>query len=59
MWRDQPRSLACHGYEGQYCVVIPDKELVLVHLGKCPADTRAELTRRLRAVVNSFERVAP
>jgi len=58
LWRDQPGSLAYHGYEGQYCVVIPDKELVLVHLGKCPADTRVELTRRLRSVVNSFERVA-
>jgi len=55
MWRDQPGSLACHGYEGQYCVVVPDKELVLVHLGKCPADTRVELTSRLRAVVNAFE----
>jgi len=58
MWRDQPGSLACHGYEGQYCLVVPDKELVLVHLGKCPADTRVELTSRLRTVVNSFERVA-
>jgi CubicO group peptidase (beta-lactamase class C family) len=57
LWRDQPGSLACHGYEGQYCVVVPHKELVLVHLGKCPADTRVELTSRLRAVVNSFETV--
>jgi len=53
MWRDQPGSMACHGYEGQYCLVVPDKELVLVHLGKCPADTRAELTVRLRRIVNA------
>jgi CubicO group peptidase (beta-lactamase class C family) len=53
MWRDQPGSMACHGYEGQYCVIVPDKELVLVHLGKCPAETRAELTGRLRAIVDS------
>ena len=53
LWRDQPGSLACHGYEGQYCVVVPDKELVVMHLGKCPADTRTELTRRLRTLVNS------
>ena len=53
MWRDQPGSLACHGYEGQYCVVVPDRELVLVHLGKSPVDTREELTDRLRKIVNS------
>ena len=49
LWRDQPGSLACHGYEGQYCIVVPDKELVVVHLGKCPADSRSELTSRLRS----------
>ena len=53
MWRDQPGSLACHGYEGQYCVVVPDRELVVVHLGKSPVDTREELTSRLRMIVNS------
>jgi CubicO group peptidase (beta-lactamase class C family) len=53
MWRDQPGSMACHGYEGQYCVVVPHRELVVVHLGKCPADTRTELTARLRGIVSS------
>ncbi len=53
MWRDQPGSMACHGYEGQYCVIVPDKELVLVHLGKCPAETCEELTGRLRAIVDA------
>jgi CubicO group peptidase (beta-lactamase class C family) len=55
LWRDLPGSLACHGYEGQYCIVVPDKELVVVHLGKCPADTRPELTGRLRTLVGSVE----
>jgi len=54
LWRDQPGSMACHGYEGQYCVVVPAKELVVVHLGKSPADDRVELTSRLRTIVNSF-----
>ncbi len=53
MWRDLPGSLAAHGHEGQYCVVVPDRELVVVHLGKCPADTRVELTRRLRTLIGS------
>jgi CubicO group peptidase (beta-lactamase class C family) len=56
MWQDQPASLACHGYEGQYCVVVPERELVLVHLGKSPVDTREELTGRLRKIVNSVSR---
>jgi CubicO group peptidase (beta-lactamase class C family) len=55
LWRDQPGSFGCHGYEGQYCVVFPDRELVLVHLGKSPFDDRAELTTRLRTIVNSVE----
>ena len=48
LWRDQPGSLACHGYEGQYCIVLPDKEMVVVHLGQDPADVQVELTSRLR-----------
>ncbi|MEY2554219.1 MAG: hypothetical protein QOC57_2079 [Ilumatobacteraceae bacterium] len=55
MWRDQPGSLGCHGYEGQYCVVFPERELVLVHLGKSPIDNRVALTDRLRRIVNSVE----
>ena len=55
LWSDQPGSLACHGYEGQFCVVIPDRELVVVHLGKCPEDRAIELTTRLRTIVNSVE----
>jgi CubicO group peptidase (beta-lactamase class C family) len=53
LWRDQPGSMACHGYEGQYCIVVPDRDLVVVHLGKCAADTRVELTSRLRTLMNS------
>jgi CubicO group peptidase (beta-lactamase class C family) len=55
MWRDQPESMACHGYEGQFCVVVPERQLVVVHLGKCPEETATELSTRLRSVVNSVE----
>lgn len=53
LWPDLPGSLACHGYEGQYCVVVPDRELVVVHLGKSPIDDRPELLSRLRKIIGS------
>ncbi len=34
LWPAFPGSFACHGYEGQFIVVFPDRDLVLVHLGK-------------------------
>ncbi len=55
LWPDLPGSLACHGYEGQYTIVVPDRELVVVHLGKCPAESRVELTDRLRRVIDAVE----
>ena len=54
MWPELPGSMACHGYEGQYTVVVPDRELVVVHLGKCPYATRTELTDRLRTIIELF-----
>jgi CubicO group peptidase (beta-lactamase class C family) len=53
LWRDYPGTFACHGYEGQYCVVVPDRELVVVHLGKSPADARIALTACIRALIDS------
>jgi CubicO group peptidase (beta-lactamase class C family) len=55
LWPDLAGSLACHGYEGQYTIVLPDRELVVVHLGKCPAESRAELTDRLRRVIDAVD----
>ena len=34
LWPAFPGSFACHGYEGQFIVVFPDRDLVLAHLGK-------------------------
>ncbi len=48
LWPDLPGSFGCHGYEGQYTVVVPDRALVVVHLGKCPADDRGILNDQLR-----------
>lgn len=34
LWPGFPGSFACSGYEGQFIVVLPDRDLVMVHLGK-------------------------
>lgn len=54
MWPDQPRSLAAHGYEGQYVLVLPEQDAVLVHLGKTGASARDLLRARLRRVLDSL-----
>lgn len=51
LWPEFDGSFACHGYEGQYIVVVPDRELVVVHLGKCPAAQRTIVNDALRQVV--------
>ena len=51
LWPQFPCSLACHGYEGQYTLVVPDRELVLVHLGKTDADVAPQLRARLAEIV--------
>ncbi len=54
IWRDQPGSLAAHGYEGQYIVVVPERDLVVVHLGRVPSPVRPPLLRRLSQLVEAF-----
>ncbi len=55
-WPDVPGSFACHGYEGQYVLVVPDRELVVVHLGKSPSERRAPLLDSLRRLVHAVPR---
>jgi CubicO group peptidase (beta-lactamase class C family) len=53
MWPDFEGSFACHGYEGQHVVVVPDRQLVVVHLGKIPSDTSALLDAHLVTIFGS------
>jgi CubicO group peptidase (beta-lactamase class C family) len=54
MWPEVPGSSACHGHEGQYIVVVPDRELVVVHLGKTDAAMAPQLRARLRQIIDTF-----
>ena len=46
-----PGTFGAHGYEGQYVVVAPDRDLVVVRLGKTTAEQAPALSLLLRAVV--------
>ena len=50
-WPDLPGSIAAHGYEGQYTLVVPDLDLVVVHLGKVAAADRPLLDATIREIV--------
>jgi CubicO group peptidase (beta-lactamase class C family) len=46
-----PGSFAAQGYEGQRTLVVPGLDLVVVRLGKTPAELKAKLDRWLAALV--------
>ncbi len=50
-----PGSMTAQGYEGQYTLVDPVHDLVVVHLGKVPADTRAPLRQAIVAIARAFD----
>ncbi len=52
MWPEFRGSIAAHGYEGQYILVMPDRELTVVHLGKTSAAVRRPLLGLLRELIH-------
>ncbi len=54
LWDDSTGAFACHGYEGQYTVVVPGKDLVIVRLGKTHADRGADVRAWLAALSTCF-----
>jgi len=53
-WKSRPNTLAALGYEGQRTIVDYGRDLVVVHLGKWPAETQLELDRALTQVIEGF-----
>lgn len=58
LWERQgfPGAFGAHGYENQYVVVDPSRDLVLVRLGKTPEQLRANLLPELVDVIAAFGR---
>lgn len=54
LWPQFEGSLVCHGFEGQYTAVLPDRDLVIVHLGKSPVEARQPLLGALTSVMEAF-----
>ncbi len=54
MWPQFPGSVSCHGYQGQFTIVVPDRELVLVHLGLTAVEVAPKLRLRLAELIESF-----
>lgn len=53
MWPKYPGSIAAHGHEGQYILVIPDRQLTVVHLGKTDAERIGALLTLLDELIAS------
>jgi CubicO group peptidase (beta-lactamase class C family) len=47
-------SLVAAGYEGQYIMVVPDRDLVVVRLGRTVAELRNAVVAELREVIEQF-----
>lgn len=51
-----PGSFSANGYQGQFTVVVPDRDLVLVRHGTTPAELNPNVKQWLRALAECFPR---
>jgi CubicO group peptidase (beta-lactamase class C family) len=56
---DGSATFSANGYQGQYIVVVPERDLVVVRLGVSTPEHRVRLLGWMRDLVESFPRVAP
>jgi len=57
LWPNEPRSLGCHGYECQRTIVLPERNTVLVRLGKTPTEQGPAVDAVLAEMVGCFPAV--
>jgi CubicO group peptidase (beta-lactamase class C family) len=53
-WPEFEGSISCHGYEGQFIVIVPEIDAVLVHLGKTDVAVAPALRERLGAMLRAL-----
>ena len=49
-----PGTYAAHGYEGQYIIVRPDRDVVVVRLGKTPIEVRPPVIEHLQELLDAW-----
>lgn len=47
-------GFGAHGYEGQYTVVVPERDLVVVRLGKTPVERQPEVRAWIADIIRCF-----
>lgn len=58
-WNGDQKTFAALGYEGQRTIVVPDRDLVLVHLGKWDVETQPYLDSVLTRLIAAVPRIRP
>lgn len=54
LWDAPVNGFAAHGYEGQYVIVIPERDLVVTRLGKTPSERKLLVTDWLAEIIECF-----
>ena len=54
LWPNLPGSMAAHGYQGQFILVVPERELTLVHLGITDVGVAPRLVERINELVSAL-----
>ncbi len=54
IWDDDLGTFGAHGYEGQYTLVVPSLDLVVVRLGKTPTELQPEVKADLHRLIESY-----
>lgn len=49
-----PGSFSANGYEGQYTLIVPDLDLILVRNGKSPLEQKDQVIRWMRQAADAF-----